>query len=162
MSDDLHFLPTPRGSLMLDFVVVAMLGIVLLLALSVYLVRVRRKYTLHKWLQIGIALVLLVTVVAFEIDVQFFTKWEKLAEHSPYYKSGVVTGALVVHLCFAVPTPLLWLYAIVRALRNYPSPPRPGPHSKSHKRAGWAATIGMLMTAITGWIFYYLACVATL
>jgi putative membrane protein len=157
----LRLLPTPRGSLMLDFVVVAMLGIMLLLAFSIYLVRARRNYLLHKRLQIGMALVLLVAVAAFEIDVQFFTKWEDLASQSPYYDSGVVMASLIVHLCFAVPTPLLWAYVIVQALRKYPSPPAPGKHSRAHKRMGWIATIGMALTSFTGWIFYYLACVAT-
>ena len=32
--------------------------------------------------------------------------------------------SLCVHLCFAVPTPLLWIYVIVSALRRFPSPPR--------------------------------------
>ena len=157
----LRLLPTPRGSLMLDFVVAAMFGILLLLALSIYLVKVRRSYLLHKRLQIGMALVLLVAVAAFEIDVQFFTKWEDLAEGSPYNDSGVVMASLIVHLCFAVPTPLLWAYVIVQALRKYPCPPTPGAHSRAHKRLGWIATIGMALTAVTGWIFYYLACIAT-
>ena len=146
---------------MLDFVVAAMLGIVLLLAYSIYLVRVKRRYTLHKRLQLGMGLVLLATVLAFEIDVRFFTDWEELAKPSPFYDSGVVTASLIVHLCFAVPTPLVWIYVIVRALRNYPSPPTPGKHSRAHRRDGWLAAIGMFMTAITGWVFYYLACVAT-
>lgn len=156
-----RLLPTPRGSLMLDFVVAAMFGILLLLAVSIYLVRVKRKYELHKRLQIGMALVLLAAVIAFEVDVRFFTDWRDLAAGSPYYASGAVSAALLVHLCFAVPTPILWTVVIVRALRNYPSPPTPGPHSRSHRRLGWLAVIGMALTAITGWVFYYLACVAT-
>jgi hypothetical protein len=50
---------------------------------------------------------------------------------------------------------------IVQALRKFPKPPQPGMHSSSHKFWGWLASIGMFLTAVTGWIFYYLAFVAS-
>ena len=49
---------------------------------------------------------------------------------------------------------------IIQALRKFPSPPKPGPHSAAHKRWAWLATIAMVGTAVTGWAFYYLAFVA--
>jgi putative membrane protein len=50
---------------------------------------------------------------------------------------------------------------IIQGLRKFPRPPAPGVHSTSHKFWGWLAAISMSMTAITGWIFYYLAFVAS-
>jgi uncharacterized membrane protein YozB (DUF420 family) len=152
-----------RGSLMLDVVFAAMFLIVPLLGLSVWLVK-RRKYNLHKWLQIGMGVVLLLAVVAFEIDMRFFTNWEALAVGSPYYTSGTwnaVWYSLIVHLCFAIPTPIVWTVVIVQALRKFKSPPTPGPHSHDHKKGGWLAVVLMTLTAVTGWVFYYLAFVAT-
>jgi hypothetical protein len=43
---------------------------------------------------------------------------------------------------------------------NFPCPPAPGPHSPWHIRWAKVAAIDMLMTAITGWLFYWLAFVA--
>ena len=57
-------------------------------------------------------------------------------------------------------TPLLWIVVIVRAVRNFPHPPQPGAHSSSHIFWAWLATVEMAMTALTGWIFYWLAFVA--
>jgi uncharacterized membrane protein YozB (DUF420 family) len=152
-----------RGSLMLDVVFVAMLLIVPLLGVSVWLVK-RRKYNLHKWLQIGMGVVLLLAVIAFEGDIRFITNWRALAVGSPYFKAGewnVVYYSLIVHLSFAIPAPIVWIVVIVQALRKFPIPPTPGKHSHDHKKGGWLAVILMTLTAVTGWVFYYLAFVAS-
>lgn len=149
-------LPT-RGSIMLDLVAVGMLVVVAALCISVYLVKVKHKYALHKQIQLGLGLLLLVVVTAFEIEMRFFVKWRDLAEASAFYESGVVQTALYIHLCFAIPTPLLWIYVIVGALRNFEKVPKPNHYSAKHKRFAWIAFIGMVMTALTGWVFYVLA-----
>jgi hypothetical protein len=158
------FLPIGRGSLMLDVVFLAMFVVVPLLAASVYLVKWQGRYVLHKRLQLAMAAVLLVAVVLFEVDIRV-NGWESRAAPSPYFdpqhKWTCPAGiSLIVHLSFAVPTLLLWIYVVVQALRLFSRPPLPGPHSRAHARTGWAAAIGMLMTALTGWLFYWLAFVA--
>lgn len=153
-----------RASLMLDVVFAAMFLIVPILGLSIYLARYRRMYNAHKWIQIIMGVVLLVTVTAFEVDMRLFTDWEMLAEPSPYYTTpdewNTVWYSLVIHLLFAVPTPLVWTYVIVQALRQFPNPPRPAKHSRHHIFCARVAAILMALTAVTGWIFYYLAFVA--
>ena len=154
-----------RGSLMLDVVFLAMFAVLPLLALSIYLVK-QKKYALHKTINLILGSVLLVAVLAFEVDMRFFTDWEVLARESPYFNetskwTSIAGLALIIHLCFAIPTLLLWIYVIVQAQRKFPSPPAPGQHSRSHTQFAWLATGGMFMTAVTGGIFYYLAFVAT-
>ena len=61
---------------------------------------------------------------------------------------------------FAISTFALWLMVIVRALRNFPSPPTPGEHSRFHRRWGIIAAVDMVLTTLTGWTFYWLAFVA--
>jgi uncharacterized membrane protein YozB (DUF420 family) len=145
-----------RASLMLDVVFLAMFVVVPVLAWSIYLVKVRRNYALHKQVQVTLGLVLLAAVTLFEIDMRV-NGWTDRAEPSPYWNDGTVRNALVVHLVFAVSTAVLWIVVIVRALRNFPSPPTPGPHSAWHKRWAWAAAVDMLLTSLTGWVFYWLA-----
>ena len=154
-----------RGSLMLDVVFLAMFAVLPLLATSIYLVK-QKKYALHKLINLILGVVLLVAVLAFEIDMRFFTDWEVLAKDSPYFDAAAkwtsVAGlALIIHLCFAIPTLLLWIWVIVQALRKFPSPPVPGEHSQAHSKFAWLAAGGMFMTAITGGVFYYLAFVAS-
>jgi len=159
------FLPT-RGSWMLDFVFAAMFAIIPVMAWSIYLVKFRSpkqeyKCERHKWIQLTLAAVLVVAVTAFEIDLNLITKnWRPLAEPSPYYATKLVDYSLWIHLCFAVPTPFLWGFVIVQALRKFPCPAAPCGYSQRHKRWGRIAAIAMFMTAATGWVFYWLAFVS--
>jgi len=49
---------------------------------------------------------------------------------------------------------------IVKALKHFPNPPGPNQHSCFHARWGMVAAIDMVLTAVTGWVFYVLAFVA--
>ena len=166
---------------MLDVVFLAMFAVLVALAASVYLVRYRRSYLLHKRIQLTLGAVLLVTVALFEADMRI-NGWQDRAATSPYFGTierpgpvlstmylkllgraevpGWVFTSLAIHLFFAVTTSLLWIWVIVRALRHFPKPPAPNEHSPSHKLWAWIAAFDMGMTALTGWIFYVLAFVA--
>ncbi len=72
-----------RTSFMLDFVVCALLLIVPLLVYSLWLVRIKRNYVAHKWLQLALGVILLVAVGAFEIDLQIVHGgWENIVSKS--------------------------------------------------------------------------------
>jgi hypothetical protein len=150
-----------RGSLMLDVVFLATFAIVLVMGVSIFLVRQRRLFRTHARTQITLCMVLLVAITAFEIDLRFFTDWRNLARPSPYYDSGWVDTWLWIHLCFAVPTPILWLVTAVLAVRWFGWDAVPNRHSIVHRRLGWLAAVSMTMTTLTGWIFYYVAFAAS-
>jgi len=152
-----------RASFMLDVVALAMVGVLPVLGWSIYLVKYRAQYALHKKLQLSLGIVLLITVALFEVDMRI-NGWRHRAAASPFSGQEGTTDwvlvALGVHLCFAVTTAVLWVIVIVQALRHFAKPPVPGPHSVWHRRFGKLAAIDMLCTAVTGWIFYWLAFVA--
>ncbi len=152
-----------RASFMLDLICLTMGVILLLLALSIWLVRGRRRYTGHKRLQLGLGVALAVTVVLFELDVRLVTDWQARAEASPYFSRGswnLVWLCLTVHLACAIPTTLLWSGLIIQSLVRFPRPPAPSRYSRQHAVLGWCASVGMLLTTLTGWLFYGLAFVA--
>ena len=157
------FLPG-RASLMLDVIVVAMFFVLLALGYSIYSVKYRQQYQRHKLIQISLASMLLTVLLLFEIDVHFIDKWMVRADPSPYFdaatRSGLVVYALAIHLVFATTTFALWLTVILRASRHFPRPPGPNEHSRFHRRWGTAAALDMVMTTLTGWLFYWLAFVA--
>ncbi len=153
------FLPT-RGSIMLDFLFVAILVIAAVLTLSIYLAGRHKKYALHKQIQIALSLIVLITIVAFEIDVRFFTDWRALAEPSTFYESGWVDIVLWIHLCFAIPTPFVWLYTVVMAARNFPKDPKPANYSRKHRFWGRVSAALLYLTVITGCVFYVVSFVA--
>lgn len=161
----LRLLFPTRASIMLDVVFVAMFLVIPGLAISISFAK-RGWFSLHKITQLVLGTTLLIAVVAFEVDMQILTEWEKRAEPSPYFAESIKWSCpagimLLVHLAFAVPTAGLWVYVIYGALRKFAAPPIPNDHSASHRFWGWLASLGMLGTAVTGWIFYYLAFVAS-
>ena len=171
-----------RASIMLDVVFLAMFAIIPLMSWSIWLVRHRQQYALHKRIQLGLGFLLAVAVGLFEIDMRFISGWRDRAQPSPYYTAasdpgpvqffffkellrldevpGWVVTSLCIHLVFATTTALLWIVVIVRALRRFPNPPAPGAHSRAHVFWARLAAWDMLLTAVTGWIFYWLAFVA--
>jgi len=152
------------ASLMLDVVVTALVLVVPLLVSSIWLVKFRRRYAVHKRLQLTLAAVLLLTVAAFEVDMQWVHGgWENIVNKDPAAPRltgddlGFVRTVLHVHLLFAVSTPLVWALTITLALRRMPTPPAPCAHSRLHKFLGWASTIDLVLTSVTGLTFYYVA-----
>lgn len=154
------------SSFMLDVVVCALLLIVPALLYSLYLVKVRRSYVAHRNMQLTLGAVLLLAVIAFEVDIRVHGGWE-LIVNKPGQEARLTgdalsyaTQVLWVHLVFAISTPFLWIATIVLALKRFPSPPTPGPHSELHKKLGWLSTIDITLTSLTGLYWYYVAFVA--
>lgn len=146
-----------RASLMLDALFLGLFAIVPVLGWSVYQVKYRRRYELHKWVQIVLGTVLLVVVLAFEVDVRIHGWEERAAGAIGGHPAGNVYAALYTHLVFAITTVVAWPVVIFRALRNFPNPPAPAAHSRWHLRWARLAAIDMVLTAVTGWVFYWLA-----
>ena len=151
------FLPNSRGSLTLDLLVVAMGLIIPVLGLSIYRVKFKKSVQSHRVIQSILAVVLAIAVIAFELDMRL-NGWRHLAEPSPYYQS-LVFPALTVHLCFSIPTLLLWSCTIGLALR-FAIDSNQNKARFQHRKLGWLSSLAMLGTTVTGWTFYYLAFVA--
>ena len=151
------------SSLMLDVVVCALVLVVPVIIYSLYLVKVRRQYARHAAIQTTLAVVLLLVVIAFEVDMRLHGGWQNIVNKHP--EAPRVTGAalsqvrtmLWVHLVFAVTTPLLWITTLTLAWRRFSEPPQPSPHSRTHKTLGWLSTLDLVLTSVTGLGFYYLA-----
>ncbi len=146
-----------RASMMLDFLVLAMFIVVLVLGWSIYLVKYRRRYQLHKRVQIGLAIILLLAVILFEIDIRIYGWEDRAAGELGGEASQGVWTALYVHLFFAISSVILWPVVLVLAIRRFPQPAAPGPHSLAHIRWARLAAMSMVGTAVTGWVFYWLA-----
>lgn len=155
-----------RASLGMDVVLVGLIALLPVLAWSVAIVR-RGAYATHKRLQLFIVVALLAAIIVFEIDVRLISDWKLRAaggvawggQPNPWWPAGVLI-ALGIHLVFAVSTLVLWVWVVWEALARFPSPPVPGSHGARHKVMARLAAADLLLTAITGSVFYWLAFVA--
>jgi len=144
---------------MLDVVFIAMFLVPPALLVSKVLAS-KGKKEIHRWIQTVLALVLLIAVVAFEVEVRFFTDWRTLAQPSPWFEGGWCHRSLYLHLLFAIPTPFLWMYVIYKAIRNYQNGFSDPKIAAQHRRLGNLAMIMMTGTAFTGILFYWISFVA--
>ena len=155
------------ASFMLDVVVCALVAVVPILVWAIVEAKAGR-FTRHRNIQLVLAAVLLLTVLLFELDMRLQGGWQNIVNHDA--AKPRLTGEaleqvrmlLYVHLCFAISTPLLWGTTIYLALKRFPNPPMPGPHSQLHKKLGWISVIDLVMTSVTGLGFYYMAFVRTI
>ena len=152
-----------RASFMLDLVFLAMFVVVPVMCWSIHQVKYKQRYVLHKQVQIGIGVVLLLAVTLFEVDMRI-NGWRLRANPSPYYDddwfTGMVNWSLWIHLTFAISTTVLWIYVIIQAIRKFPRTAVPNEYSPTHQLWAKIAAADMCLTALTGWIFYWLAFVA--
>lgn len=143
---------------MLDAIALAMFVVVPTMLWSIYLVKYRKKYELHRRIQLILAGGLLIVIVLFELDVRLHG-WQQYAKASPYFDTWLFPF-LYVHLAFAISTTVLWVVAIVGALRHFKPPIGPNAYSPRHKRIAKLAALDMCCTAVTGVTFHWLAFVA--
>jgi len=148
-----------KASLMLDVVVCALIVVVPILLFSLYTVKIRRNYALHKALQILLGVLLLVVVGLFEFDM----RWQggisgilaKRVRPLTAEERAAFNTLLYVHLTFAVSTVFLWGTTLTLALKRMPQPPGPCPHSRLHKVLGWLSATDITLTSVTGLMVYY-------
>jgi uncharacterized membrane protein YozB (DUF420 family) len=98
--------------------------------------------------------------VVFEVDIRLLSDWRLRAAPSPWWPAGVLT-ALGIHLVFAVSSLALWAWVLWEAVKRFPVPPAPGTHGPRHRRMARLAAADLVLTAVTGSVFYWLAFVAT-
>jgi putative membrane protein len=153
------FIPGSRGSLMLDLVAVAMIAILPVVVIGVQMARRQKQFARHRSIMLTMSLILGVAVILFEVEMRM-VGWRHLAEPSPYFDT-YVPPALAIHLVCSVSTVITIIATIWNALRHFPTLPTPNHHSPLHKILGKISAIGLFLTSITGWIFYYLAFIAS-
>jgi putative membrane protein len=147
-----------RASLGMDVVLVGLVALLPVLGWSIAAVR-RGRFGLHKRLQLFIVAALAVAILVFEIDVRLVSDWRARAAASPFWPGGVLV-ALAIHLVFAISTFVLLAWVVWEAVARFPVPPVPGGHGPRHRRMARLAAADLVLTAVTGTAFYWLAFVA--
>ena len=148
------FIPASRASLVFDLLVTTTALVVLLLAFSIFSVRVRRNYSRHRTLQIAISVLLLVVLILFEAEVRMHG-WRAQAAGSAFL--DWIPLLLTVHIVIAISAAIAWITTLSLALRRFPKSPAPAEHSTTHKKLARLTTMLIYLTASSGMLFYLLA-----
>ena len=155
------FLPNVRdASVALDILVLWAGVLIVGLAWSLYAVRFQGRYRLHRLIQAGLTGVLAVALFLLELNLFLDLTWWDRALQSPYNQRGILVPFLWTHRGIASVSCLFWLWTLVTAFHGFESPPTPGAFSRDHKRLAWVATVSVFTTAVTGWMFYWMAFLA--
>lgn len=148
------FIPGSRASLAIDLLVTATALTTLLLAYSIFTVRVQHNYQRHYRWQIFISVLLLMVLIFFETEVRIHG-WRAHAEGSAFV--AVLSPLLTAHIAIAVSAALAWITTLTLALRRFPRPPAPAAHSRLHKKLALLTAVLTYLTASSGLLFYLLA-----
>jgi putative membrane protein len=121
-----------RGDLLMDLVILSFFIILPVLIFSWIKVR-DGSYALHKRIQVGLGLTLLIAVGLFELDIRLAGGTFQIISESPYADAWWLEWIFYVHLIIATTTTLIWASLIFLSLKKFPSPPQP---ALGHDRHG--------------------------
>ena len=142
-----------RGDLLMDLVILSFFIILPVLIFSWIKVR-DGSYALHKRIQVGLGLTLLIAVGLFELDIRLAGGTFQIISESPYADAWWLEWIFYVHLIIATTT-LIWASLIFLSLKKFPSPPQPGEFSATHRRWGTIGMVAMILTGLTAYPLYF-------
>ncbi len=111
---------------------------------------IKRRYKLHKMMNLSIYIVTLLVVVLFEVGVRFSGGFEVFMKHSNADYTYMIIF-LLVHIIVAIISVVLYSIIIYNAVRDM----NKESEYISHKRLGVIVYIGMSITSIMGALIYY-------
>jgi len=126
-----------KASLIVDFFLVVQVAMVPVLAWAIFLVR-KGKVRAHARIMATAFAFFLMSVVAFEVDV-----------HLGGQRVPPPLPTLIIHLCFSLPSVVIWTYQIVTAKKALVEP-------GAHRRRGKLLFGFIIGTVVTG-VWLYLA-----
>ena len=126
-----------RASFFIDLFLIVLVLLIPIMLFSVWLVR-RGNVRAHATVMVCCFVAFLLSVIAFEIDVQFIG--ERVAP---------AMTPLIIHLGFVLPTLLLWVRQMMTWRRAFENP-------AEHRRRG-RVVIGLLTSSVGTGIWLYVA-----
>ena len=121
----------------------------ILMGSAIYMA-IKKRYKLHKNMQVAIFIVTLVIVALFEVGVRFSGGFDAFMRHSNADYTYMIIF-LIIHILVAIVSVVLYSVLIYNALRDSVS----DGEYLSHKKLGIVVYIGMSATSIMGALIYY-------
>lgn len=132
---------------MMDLIVVSLTLIVPWLIYSIRLAKAG-KIKEHRLLQIILSVVLLFAVTLFELEMQWVGGIESIMEKDRYTIPFRIY--LWTHIAISITTIVVWGITLFKALKAYDGQHLDPAHRAAHRKLGWASSLLLLMTSLTG------------
>ena len=142
---------------MMDVVMIALLFINPALFWSIQQAK-QGKLELHKKVQITLAVVLLIAVILFEVEIRLANGIVNIIGEEKY--TNLFRIVLYIHIFFSVTTTIIWSILIFKACKLYTPQGFPDHYTATHKKLGWTGALDLLLTTLTGFLVYYLGFIA--
>ena len=117
----------------------------------------RGRHRAHRNIQAGLVVAGVVAVLLLEGSIRFGGAMAAYAQ-SAYYGTPLLIGLFYLHLAIAIPSFLAWGVLAGVSWRRF-SRVLPGRFSRTHRRWGRAAYVGIWLTCVTG-VVQYVMCYA--
>ncbi len=137
-----------RADIIID-VVMTVSGFLPALMMFTFYLAAKRKYQLHKNMQLALLLIVTVLVVALEVDVRS-GDLQAAGALSAYHDTLALRVLFIVHLLFATTTFVGWIWLVIKSSKIYPK----GFGKFNHKKWGKILFADVVLTVITGWMMY--------
>lgn len=142
-----------RADLLIEAVVVAELVAVPVLLRAIRAAR-QQRFTLHKNLQLSLALIFAVATVALEVDIRMAGGMAFFAAGGRYEGTMFLDAVLYGHLAVAAVNAALWSVFPLVSWRRFRARVLPGTFSAVHRTLGWWAVVAYALTAGSGLVLY--------
>ena len=109
----------------------------------------RHRFTLHRSLQISLALTLLVAVGLFELDMTLSGGIFALTADSAYSGTTLLNGLIYGHMLVAILAALIWLPLVIVSMRRFPRPPVSNAFGPAHRVWGRAGMVLMMLSGVS-------------
>lgn len=119
----------------------------------------RRRYDVHRKLQLALLSICVLAVVALETRIRLAGGSGVFLGQGPPDWAKASRVVLGVHITVAVLTYVTWGVLAVRSSKRYATS-LPGAFSRAHRRTGWAIFAGLCFNALSAIGMYVLAFVA--
>ena len=138
---------------MMDVVVIALFVINPALFWSIQQAK-NGKFELHRKVQLTLAIVLLIAVILFEVEIRLANGIVNIIGEEKY--TPLFQVILYIHIFFSVTTTVLWGILTYKACKLYTPQGFPDHYIHTHKKMGWISALDLLLTTLTGFVVYYL------
>ncbi|MEZ4742282.1 MAG: DUF420 domain-containing protein [Bdellovibrionota bacterium] len=153
------FIPGSRASFIMDSLVIAMGLFLCIIGYSIANVRKKKSVRQHRKIQLLSSTILIAAIILFEVDVRLYG-WQEQAKKSPFFDT-ILYPFLYLHIAIAILAFGAWMVQLITAYKRVDRELKyTSQFAANHKKLGWMATALMTATAVSGWIFYYMAFIA--